>query len=148
MSGFFFTYSITLSSVLSVLTSRTLSLFPLFTARKIPILNVLLDAYMSQHRFGLAQDVVYFLNHSALNRNECSLGPHHAGSAFPYHQEVPLNFELAQRSVSLHTDTVRMLLIIIDYSHHKHCSGQWPANDLPIHSVPWVSRRWGRLILA
>lgn len=99
--------------------------FPLFTARKIPILNVLLDAYISQHKFALAQDLVYFLNHPALNRNECSLGPHHAGSAFPYHQEVPLNFELLQRSVSLHTDTVRMLLITDTTSTAR-------ANDLPM----------------
>lgn len=88
------------------------------------MLNVLLAAYMSQHNFALAQDLVYFLNHSAMNHNDCSLGPHHAGSAFCYHQEVPLNFKLLQKSMSFHTaTTIRMLLITVTASIAQ-------ANDL------------------
>lgn len=138
------TYSITMSSVTVSSFHVLFPFFPLFTARKIPILNMLLAAYMSQHNFALAQDLVYFLNHSAMN-NDCFLGPHHAGSAFPHHHEVPLNFKLLQKPVSIHTaTTLRMLLITVTTSIAQ-------ANDLLMtfpSSLTFVSQEVKTLIRA
>lgn len=57
-----------------------------------------------------------------------------------YHWEVALNFKLLLKCMVIHTATTIQML---SHSSYKQCSGDCPANDLPIDPLTSVSQERG-----
>lgn len=93
---------------------------------------------MSQYNFALAHQLVYFLNHSAMNHNGCSLGPHHARSAIPL--SLGKLLWILKFCWNAWLLTQPLLFWCYSYSQCKQYPGNCPANDLPIDPLTRVSQ--------